>query len=66
MSPLPKQGAITVTRAFVEAVDGDHVVLLVALERVRIPSALLPDGIPVGGWVELRIKELPPPRPDST
>lgn len=65
MSPLAKQGAITVARAIVEALEGDYVVLTVGDERVKLPSALLPDGIPVGGWVELRIKELPPPPLDG-
>lgn len=60
-----KDGAITVTRGRVDEIEGDRVVVTVGLERITLPSALLPDGIAVGHWIELRIKELPPPPPEG-
>lgn len=60
-----KEGAITVTRGHVQSVEGDRVHVAVGPDLVVLPSALLPDGIAAGHWIELRIKGLPPPPPET-
>jgi len=56
-----RQGAITITRAVVDSVEEETATILLGGRRVRLPSALLPDGVGEGRWIELRVKAIAPP-----
>ncbi len=52
------QRPITVTRALVEQIEGEAAHLLLGDERAWVPLAILPDGVGIGSWVELRVTGL--------
>jgi hypothetical protein len=60
------EGAITVTRAFVDSVGEETAVVIFGEREVRVPVALLPDGVGEGRWIELRVKGIPEPESAAT